>query len=98
VKTKSVEVARLSSSLESETVRPLGGKHLHLVDLTWIEQAEVLLRPLQCPVLRGATWFRLAGKFRFFARGEMSGYGRFCCKSRLLPMDRFGHFAKDDRL
>ena len=77
MKTKSVEVARLSSSLESETVRPLGGKHLHLLTSTWIEQAEVLLRPLECPVLRGATWFRVAGKFRFFARSEMSGYSTF---------------------
>jgi hypothetical protein len=66
VKTKSVEAARLSSSLESETVRLLGDKHLHLVDLTWIEQAEVLLRPLECPVLRRSAWFRVAGKFRFF--------------------------------
>lgn len=71
MKTKSVEAARLSSNLESETVRPLGGKHLHLVDLTWIEQAEVLLRPLECLVLRGSDMVSRGRKFRFFARGEM---------------------------
>ena len=81
-KTKSLEAVQLSSSLESERVRPLGGKHPYLVDLAWIEQAEVLRRPLVLSGSKGgATWFRGAGKFRFFARGEMSGHGRYCCKS-----------------
>ena len=74
-KTKSLEAVQLSSSLESERVRPLRGKHPYLVDLMWIE-AEVLLRPL---VLSGSEGERhgFAGPVNsaFFARGEMSGFG-----------------------